>query len=229
MMKTLVAIIGCAMALGLQPARAADLPPAYEGAPSLLVPGVPFNWTGFYVGANVGYMWSTNNSNAVGPGVSGVGSETASSVNGGAQMGFNWQINRWMYGIESDIQATSLSGSLTYAGISQTDSSRWFGTTRARLGFAADHLLFYGTAGAGYTELAHTLTGAVTAAVTRITVGWTAGAGIEAALTANWSVKAEYLYLDLSAVDNTIGKVTLSTRPLDNVVRFGVNYKYGGL
>jgi outer membrane immunogenic protein len=72
-------------------------------------------------------------------------------------------------------------------------------------------------------------------------VGWTVGAGVEAALGDNWSVKFEYLYMDLghvagsSAINTTVAggaTTTLSylfnTRFTDSIARVGLNYRFGG-
>jgi outer membrane immunogenic protein len=62
--------------------------------------------------------------------------------------------------------------------------------------------------------------------------GWTLGAGVEGALTGNWTWKAEYLYLDLgtesgSVADNFGGIASWSAKFTDNIVRVGLNYKFG--
>ena len=209
-------------------AKAADLPPWPTSAGPAFLPGIPFSWTGFYFGPNVGYGWSTTSLSVSGGGISGSGSESTSGVNGGAQLGFNWQINRGVFGYESDIQASDQKGSVSYAGISEQDKLPWFGTTRVRVGIALDRVLFYGTGGASYGQVTGTLTGALNTSISQITVGWTAGAGTEVAFTNNWSAKIEYLYLDLGKIDTAIGKTTLSSNFASNLVRFGVNYKWGG-
>ena len=71
--------------------------------------------------------------------------------------------------------------------------------------------------------------------------GWTAGAGIEGALGGGWSAKLEYLYIDLGKTELTsaaavtvagVGTVATNTtqtlRTTDNIVRVGLNYKWGG-
>ena len=209
-------------------ANAADLPPWSPNAPPTLLPGIPFSWTGFYFGPNVGYGWSTSSPSASGPGILGSGSESASGVNGGAQLGFNWQINSWVFGYEGDIEASDQNGSVSYAGISEHDKLPWFGTTRMRVGFALDRVLFYGTGGASYGQVIGSLTGALNASISRTTIGWTAGAGTELAFTNNWSAKIEYLYFDLGNIDSAVGKVTLNSNFASSMIRIGVNYNWGG-
>jgi outer membrane immunogenic protein len=133
----------------------------------------------------------------------------------------------------------------------------WFGTTRGRLGFLwAPNVLLYGTAGVAYGQVKDSVTfngsalgGAVTAAANAnfndVKAGWTAGAGIEGALWGGWSVN----YIDLGKTEQTATATTaanlagvgipgvgavLSTnanqtfRTTDNIVRVGLNYKWGG-
>src|SRR5215472_1103145 len=150
-----------------------------------------------------------------------------SGVNGGTQAGYNWQVRNFLVGLETDIQASGEKGTNTFAGTilnltpglnqgnnpaAVTDSTKldWFGTTRARLGFVSDRWLVYGTGGVAYGKV--NLSGSIQPAnelagfnnnapivwnqsTTR--VGWTAGAGVENAITRNWSWKLEYLYVDL--------------------------------
>jgi outer membrane immunogenic protein len=113
----------------------------------------------------------------------------------------------------------------------------WFGTVRGRLGFLpTDHILLYATGGLAYGEarVSGTVTaprlGAANFNAADIKVGWTAGGGIEAALIDSWTVKLEYLYLDLGTVAlNTTAlgaPLTSSARIHDNIVRAGLNYRF---
>jgi outer membrane immunogenic protein len=139
---------------------------------------------------------------------------------GGIQIGYNYQVNpNWVVGAETDFSFSSLKGEQTintavtpaFLPITNTVWQRldWFGTIRARLGFAANNWLFYATAGGAYGHLKYSYTqynlafgGAATAAVNAIGSesnlewGWTAGGGIEYGW-ARWTLRAEYLYLDL--------------------------------
>lgn len=64
--------------------------------------------------------------------------------------------------------------------------------------------------------------------------GWTIGAGVEGAIAGNWTAKLEYLYVDLGTVNSTFAGVApfaplvTSTHVTDNIVRAGVNYRFGG-
>jgi outer membrane immunogenic protein len=135
----------------------------------------------------------------------------------------------------------------------QTETKiQWFGTVRGRAGLICDGLLFYGTGGLAYgrVHLSQTVSildegtvlgfplfsdldsGVLNRSQTKL--GWTVGAGIEAALMPNWSWKAEYLHLDFGKLhDSTLvtdGGTAISIRGskvTDDLVRFGVNYRFG--
>ena len=170
------------------PANAADVPvrgPIYKAAPAPV-----FNWTGFYIGAHVGYGW----------GDSGVGD--VDGFLGGLQLGYNWQFNRnWVFGIEVDISGTDIN---SVVGPSHID---YLGTARARLGYAWDRTMLYGTGGLAYARGA-------TAGVHDSDTGYALGAGLEWAFAPNWSAKVEYMYYDVNALE-------VST------IKFGVNYRFG--
>jgi outer membrane immunogenic protein len=97
-------------------ALAADLPArVYAKAPAFVDPG--YNWSGFYLGGNVGYSWGRSNdtsafTNGAGTTLSTrIGSSNLDGVVGGGQAGYNWQVQNWVWGFEGDIQATGERGS----------------------------------------------------------------------------------------------------------------------
>ena len=213
---------------------AADLGAAPANPSYKTVPAAVFSWTGFYVGGNVGYGWADTSV----PGFA--GTERLSGVIGGAQAGYNWQTGNWVVGLETDFQysgqqhkTVTVAGAVT---MEQTDKLSWLGTTRVRAGFAADRWYFYGTGGVAYGE--GKVSGSATALGVSVPfggsgskVGWTAGAGVEAALGRNWSWKTEYLYADLGTVSIavTAGGVPVGTGTVkvhDQIVRTGVNYRF---
>ena len=142
-MKTLLAATALSTALLAAPAMAADLSRGVAPSPALAPASVVdygFNWTGGYVGANVGYRWlSADASNGIDPS----SSPDSSSVAGGLQAGYNWQMNQFVFGVETDFGYGSSSKTEGAFGVKQT----WEGTTRARAGVAVDRVLVYGTAG----------------------------------------------------------------------------------
>ena len=128
MPKTVFAI-ALAFALGSGAAAAADITP-YAAPPREMF------WQGPYVGANLGYQWGLATHIANKP----------SGVVGGLQSGYNWQIGSFVFGGETDLQFSDADD--RFAGWKFSNS--WFGTLRARAGFAASNLLFYGTVGLAY-------------------------------------------------------------------------------
>jgi outer membrane immunogenic protein len=207
-------------------ALAADLP-SRRVAPSAPVFAQPiFTWTGFYVGANAGYGFGGDSaaktigtqgfSNLVPPGIApGSLKVDGEGFIGGGQIGYNYQINRFVLGLEADLQFVDNKKSSGFIGapvlgtqLNTTAQSelRYFGTLRARLGYTPiDRLMIYATGGLAYGEVksAGSVTGVQNAALSwngtksDVKYGYTVGAGAEYALTNNWSLKTEYLYYDL--------------------------------
>ncbi len=243
--------------------------PAYKASPP---PLAYYNWTGFYVGGNIGYSIGNDRIGQTlavpATGFTDVNFVDAvvapKGVLGGVELGYNWQGGRnWLTGVEFDFQGASQQdkacGGLTCETASGSGATlqetfnveqklQYFGTARARLGVVDDNVLFYVTGGGAYGRVNETTNvilnaGApvpATFASSQITdnrFGWVAGAGIEAALWGNWTAKAEYLYMDLGQLAANIsaialpggGAATLTTTSSirDNIVRAGVNYRFG--
>jgi outer membrane immunogenic protein len=211
-------------------------------------------WSGWYIGGNIGGSFGTASDSATFAGVPvGGGSPRLDGVVGGGQIGYNWQANAWVFGLEADIQGTSEDGSNSASAtaiipggpaatgtLNYSEKLPWFGTVRGRLGFLpAPNWLIYGTGGLAYGEVDTNTTltsGALGVSNNFDTTraGWTAGGGVEVLFARNWSAKVEYLYVDLGSFSNTFTglgtftPVTLSTHVTDNIVRAGLNYHFGG-
>jgi outer membrane immunogenic protein len=203
MKKVLVAMA----LLFAMPAFAADYrrPPVYADP---LVAGPLFNWTGFYIGGHGGYGWGT------GAGVAGSG------FIGGGQIGYNYQINGGLVlGVETDISISGIDG--TAGGV--TFGADYLGTLRARVGYAADRVMFYGTGGLGYGR-GDLQIGGLSNKQTH--VGWTLGGGIEAMIAPQLSARIEYLYMDLGR--ETYGSVVgpMNVGFTASLLRVGMNYKF---
>ncbi|GGF88469.1 membrane protein [Azorhizobium oxalatiphilum] len=202
-----------ASALFAAPAMAADMARAPVVAAPIVSAAPPvFSWTGFYIGANAGYAWGSG---------TGVADSFASSPDGwlaGGQVGYNYQFqNNMLIGLEADVQAADIGGGNAFAS-SKMDS---FGTVRARLGYAFDRVLPYVTGGFAWGNNKITAPGY---SQSDTLTGWTAGAGVEYALTNNWTARAEYLYTDFgkSNYDGLLGEAGLNS----STARLGVNYKF---
>jgi len=201
MKSKIIAGLGLAAMLAT-PAAAADL--AYK-APAAYAVAPVFTWTGFYLGANAGYGWGEADY-----------SGDIDGFLGGIQAGYNYQLSGpFVIGVEADIQYSNIESSVF--------TLDYFGTVRARAGFAVDQFLLFGTAGFAYGRGSYEVAGLTN---DKTNMGWTVGAGAEYAIDLNWSVKAEYLYVDL-------GQETYATvgGPIDvgltsNILRAGVNYRF---
>jgi outer membrane immunogenic protein len=175
-----------------------------------------YDWSGFYAGINAGMLIDNSNVNTGAKGSaawtdSGKSSSSSDDLGftGGGMLGYNWQIDHMVLGIETDINYGGLSGSgqtifsdaaAPYDSMKITYDSNWFGTLRGRAGYAADNLLFYGTAGLAYGgfDTKTYIDGAKNGSSNVFGVGWTAGAGVEYGID-KWSLGLEYLYVDLGS------------------------------
>ncbi|MBN8919453.1 MAG: porin family protein [Rhizobiales bacterium] len=164
-------------------------------------------WEGAYFGVNAGYSWGR---------ITNFGGDPTGGY-GGAQAGYSWQRGQFVFGGESDLQLSA--ADVRFAG--WQFANPWFGTTRARAGFAMNNVLFYATAGLAYGGVRMELAGL---RESHMHVGWAAGAGMEFGLSRKWSARAEYMMMDLSDRGYVM---TGTTNGLEaNLLRFGVNYRF---
>jgi outer membrane immunogenic protein len=214
-------------------AHAADLP--YRGAPQPAYSPMPiFTWTGFYVGANAGYGWSTGTSRYVDPAFGSVGGGRSGGFTGGAQAGYNYQMGMFVIGAETDIQYAAVGNKGTYFGTTyyRGDSDGYFGTIRARAGVAIDSALIYATGGFAYGDIGGNNAYDVGLGGRRgdgdTNGGWTLGGGVEYGFTSNITAKVEGLYVNLDTKSNyDLGSVYNRSRDTEfGVVRAGLNYKF---
>jgi outer membrane immunogenic protein len=171
----------CALSVATSQVFAADLPSRKSPIP---VPPPIFAWTGFYMGVNAGHAWIDDPVSAYAPSSVGFSNGSTAPLEatfvgagfmhpngfvGGGQIGYNFQINRWVFGLEGDIQGmtsdlTRDSGYLT--GFTARFNPRkvlhdvdhvnhdWFASIRGRLGYAVmDRLLVYATGGLALTNI----------------------------------------------------------------------------
>jgi OmpA-OmpF porin, OOP family len=221
----------------------------------------PVVWGGPYGGLNLGADWgSTPGSIRVAPNLAapagstfGLTHHNDTTVTGGGQIGYNYQYNNFVFGIEGDIKGggpsnTTGVGAPGVPGIAPgsrfTASSDINGSVRGRLGYAIDPFLIYATGGvaiadaklkAAYASTAFSPRGTVTDST--VLVGPTVGGGLEYALNNNVSLAAEYRYTDYGSDHVRLGSVTTApgvTAPVtgrvglrDNAVLLKVNYRFG--
>ena len=228
-----------AFAAGAHQANAADLPtraPSYS-AP-IMSPVSVYNWTGIYVGINGGYAFGTQDPLSLYSSDFNSFNYTANGGVVGGTFGAQIQSGHVVMGLEGDIDWADISGSgtgpVTKFGVfngTATLSSKVtsVSTLRARVGYAENNWLFYGTAGVAATSASSTFTQTVGFACnSNATIpcssksglhpGLAAGAGVEYGFTPNISAKLEYMWLGAGA-GNTL---------YENMLRVGLNYRFGG-
>jgi outer membrane immunogenic protein len=175
----------------------------------------------------------------------------------GAEAGCNYQVNAFVLGVEGDWEHTGLGtsnaatsvrvpGGIAPGNIAESFSSQWLSTVRGRLGYAIGSLLLYGTGGLAIADVSYSdqicfptavppLCNTASSSGTR--TGWTAGAGAEWIFARSWSVKAEYLYVDLGNTAYTStgvtstgiitnATITHSHTLTENIGRVGLNYRF---
>jgi opacity protein-like surface antigen/outer membrane protease len=255
-------LFGLGLCLGLSAlavastARAADM----LAAPPPVLP--LWTWTGGYVGTHVGAAWgNTKFSDPAGTSLFGDNVSTPGFI-GGFQAGYDWQVpqTRFVLGIEGDLSGLASKGSNTCLASSrlfvsadcrvEPDAST---TLTTRIGYAIDpqgHTLAYIKGGFAALRDRIEISTNGTSPKTETTdslwaTGWTAGAGVERALTPAWSLRLEYDYLGLGRVNVTTPPGQVQTIPGDftsyqttpggtasfsqNVqeVKFALNYRFG--
>ena len=208
-----------------QPTLAADAP-VYKG-PAPRAEAL-FNWSGLYIGVTAGAIWGNANWYVVAPPVV-TPSVTGSGGLFGGTIGYNWQApgSSFVFGLEGDISWTNVTFSpIPACGANCTTRLDWLGTFRGRAGLAFGSMLAYVTGGVAFGQE----TNSVTPGTVRDTrAGWTAGGGIEAMLGANWTVKGEYLYVEIKdalACTAAVCGVANFANLRAHILRGGLNYKF---
>jgi outer membrane immunogenic protein len=237
------AIAGLLAIVSAGVASAADVGAVPSGkAPGYIVPA--YDWSGAYIGLNVGYGLGRSSDTAV-LGAPSLFTDSAgltmNGVTGGAQIGYNLQRQNWVVGIETDLQGgnqksihsfTCPAGTCTSVlvqqffifpgpAVSVTSSQQLdlFGTIRGRAGVAVvPEVLLYATGGFAYGQVhsESNLAGAVRQQ--NINPGWTIGAGVEGALGGGWSVRLEYLYFDIGKANGVFTSNVLALGGTSNLV-----------
>jgi len=192
----------------------------------------------------------------------GTSSTAPRGVIGGAEVGYNWQVGHFVLGFETDFSGWDMSSSAGAGGVGNptipgvipgttftsttSTNSNWLFTARPRLGFANGNQLLYLTGGLAVSSVSFAqsivLTGysqrlgtgpTLAGAASSTQAGWTAGFGIEYALSWNWLIKAEYLYVSfpnqsaaqvISGVPASSGTVT--DKLSASIARAGFDYRF---
>jgi outer membrane immunogenic protein len=243
--ERIVAAILLSLAIAI-PAMAADMPlpgPAPIPPGSYYPASAPLNWGGLYFGVNGGYGFGNSTWNNAGVST---GSFAASGGLAGGTAGLNYAgFGGFLVGVEGDLDWSGLKGSSSTAacvglgaaaGTTCQTKSGWLSTARGRVGYAFNHFLVFATGGAAVADFRAGLNPQATFISLGPQVGWTAGGGLEFALTENWTAKVEYLYVGLGTIACPAGTICSLVNPAgvsspsislnENLVRAGVNYKF---
>lgn len=221
-------------------------PPAAIGS----YPAAPYPWTGAYIGAQAGYSWSSttaSDSNTLTGASLGGGSANTSTPSGGLRIGYDhlmssglvWGVSAGLSLVDSKTSSTSTTvngfGTFIQNTNTKTDVS---GNVLGRLGYAFGRAMVYGTGGwawdsgsATRTQVAGTVGQAIpgtseTASIFRN--GWTAGGGLELALTDRMSAFAEHRHTEFGAIETTYPLAHISSRATtdsDNITT-GANWRF---
>lgn len=204
------------------PALAADLPQPVEPIPYAdPVPAERFDWSGFYFGGHLGWNWTDSETRNA---VTGKFNTNDSGIAGGVHAGYNFMMTpNLLLGAEADFSLSDINKRKTVGAVNYRTSSDWNGTVRARAGWAFDRFLVFGTGGLAIADLDVAANG-VKDSATR--VGWTAGAGVEGAVTQNVTARLEYQYQDYGSKTFALGGQSYKTDLSNNQVRFGLSYQF---
>ena len=205
-----------------------------------------FNWSGFYMGADAGY--------AFGGSSSGVAIDIAGLLPlsydanlkgglGGGFVGYNYQMQQFVIGVEADWQAASLRGTTgpgfvtndggtVFGPYVETSKVKDYGSLRGRLGVAFDRLFVFGTAGWAWGSFSTTYSSQGVPFFTndhRAMDGWSVGAGLEYALLNNFVGRIEYRHTDLGKatfLDSSINSAEQGNNVKLDDIRVGLAYKF---
>ncbi len=202
----------------------------------------PLVWAGPYVGANAGYASSDTDDQLAlrGDQPTGLSSDGGFA---GVQVGYNFQLSRYVLGVETEFDGANIGSSVhdLVWGDNFSSRLRYFGALRGRLGYAFDRTLIYIDGGLAYGGLSSNVNGPVLTGspynFSGVAVGYILGGGVEYALTNNWSLRAEYQFMDLGKNDPTNaagapysaiagGSWATVNHDAFHIFRVGVNYSF---
>jgi outer membrane immunogenic protein len=242
MIKGAIVTIGVAaliLPLNAVSSHGADLPMAAPYVTPVVSPQPVYSWTGIYLGVNGGYGFGQFTPMSLFSSDFSAFNYNANGFLGGLTAGAQIQAGRTVMGLEADIDWANIVGSsrgavnfngapVGTATLSSTLSS--VSTARARVGYALENWLFFGTGGLAVTNQVSNLTGPVgffcgtgafnsppCSSPTELHLGLAAGAGVEYGITQNLSAKGEWIWVGAGA-GNTLK---------ENMLRLGLNWRFG--
>ena len=242
MRKFLLGTVGLIALLGVAaPASAADLAARpYTKAPPPVVAPI-YDWTGFYIGANGGWAQSRNCVDFILVTDFADGCRDRSGGVVGGQLGYRWQTNQFVFGLEAQGDWADLSNtrvSLINPLFSTRTKTDGIGLFTGQIGYAWNASLFYFKGGAAVTSnrfsILDTLTSIELAAASSTRWGGTVGVGWEYGFAPNWSAGIEYDHLFMGNSNNSFsvanpivaGALNRISQDVD-MVTLRVNYRFG--
>ncbi|MBP6010649.1 MAG: porin family protein [Alphaproteobacteria bacterium] len=188
---------------------------------AVVAPASAGTWNGFYIGLNAGGAFGdtdwTNVSNTTGGGAGAINfapgqtiDQSVDGVGGGAQLGYNYQMSNWLFGLEVgwsalDYDETTLNTNPGDTNEFVTSEINWLASAALRAGWTWDNSVVYLKGGYAMTKVNtdHFDPGNLSYSTDEDHSGWTAGAGIEHQIGDNVSVGLEYNYYDFGNQDHT--------------------------
>ncbi len=213
-------LLGAASAAVLATAVHAADAVVYEQAPEAVEVVTGYDWSGFYAGLHAGYAWAGRDWDPDGGDDDGAFEYDMRGALAGAQIGYNWQINNFVFGVEADAAWSDARDTVSEFGgfVTAEAEMRWLATVRGRVGYAWDRFLVYGTGGAAFagvdTEVNFLFGGGDSASATH--TGWAAGLGVEAMgspkkLVSRLSIYTLILMTRSSTISMTTSKEVLTS------------------
>jgi len=191
-----------------------------------------FDWSGGYIGAQIGGRWAKNFMEWNAPNGNADSTQRPHGVAVGAYGGYNWQFGQIVTGIDAGLIANTLTDDdpdwNLYADIEA--KAKVIGNINARIGYAFGRVLPYVTGGYSYGRYDNTYVemfqypapASFNESFSRS--GWNIGAGVDAALTQNWIARAEYRYTDLG--ERYFGNSTTPFEFKQQTATLGIAYKF---
>jgi len=238
-LATLLAGIGSSAALAADMGARAP----YTKAPAMMA--AVSNWSGFYIGGDAGYVFNGSSSglltNAFGLVPLSYNANLQGGFGGGF-VGYNYQMQQFVVGIEADWQAASVHGTsgqgfatngagVVFGPFVESSKVKDFGSLRGRFGVTFDRLMVFGTAGWALGGFSTTyLQGSPFLTNDHRTAdGWAAGGGLEYAFASNVMGRIEYRHTDLgkaSFLNATVGAFEHGNNVKFDDIRLGLAYKF---
>ncbi len=230
----MIALAAATPGLLSTPTLAADLTPETGGG------SAAYDWSGVYVGGVLGYNWGKDrlteyNTN------DGTPRNMAFDYNldgfsGGLKTGVNFQSGDFVYGAEADIELTNIQGTfiddIQHLGRGD-DSYAWQASLRGRAGFALDRMMIYGTGGLAAARMKNVYTlvpYGISEPIENTHYGWTAGAGVDYAVTDNVIAGIEYRFTRFNEFTNVsttaFPGISGTQEPTINAVKLTISYKF---